>query len=511
VDEMAKMIPESLMYYHPTESEALLLNKLHEGLNDNYTIFYSIRWDSEEDGDSECDILIFNPDLGILSIEVKGGKQIEIHDGTYYLTHSNGEKRILKQSPHSQAEASMRYFINRFEEMYNKKFSGIYGYCAAFPFYIVDSNILDHNATRSTTIDARDLGNINKKIEEVFIHFKNKASSELMLMKQDSVNMYNLINKSLVIGVLQSRHIERINKQIEDTTRMQETLINFISHYDQAIIIGGAGTGKSYLAYRKATLLIRENKKVLFITLNESLADEAFSKSIPLVENNHQFEGNYQFIDYNQSLDEKFSPDVIILDETQDLPKPYLLYLKEQYPSSSFYVFLDPHQSRSKMMDVKTVKDCLGIKSEPFVLYKNIRNTSNILNYLKDSFTDIELYANSFISGSNPISKYFYNEQSIASYINDLIYSLLNDEGVSPASITILHTFNVDGILKDLAFKFSHEIDSSLPTIIELEDFKGLENDVIIFLSQGEPSKYEKYLAYTRARYMLYKVVFYDF
>ncbi len=507
MDIVAKMIPENLTYYNPTDSELLLLNKLQESLNDNYTVFYSIRWDSEEDGDSECDILISNPDLGILTIEVKGGIRIELHDGNYYLSYSNGEKRHLKQSPHSQAEASMRYFINTFEEMYNKKFSGIYGYCAAFPFYIVDSNILDHNATRSTTIDSRDLGNIKDKIENLFNHYKNKASSELMLIKQDAINMYNLINKSLVLGVMQSKHIEQVNKQISEATRMQETLINFISKYDNAIIVGGAGTGKSYLAYKKAAILIQENKKVLFITLNRQLADEAYSKTLSMIEDINQYKDNYRVIDYKNNLEEQFTPDYIILDETQDISKHYLIELKINYNNCKYYIFLDPHQAKSKTIDVKTVKEVFKLTVEPFILYKNIRNTANILNYLKDSFTDIELYANSFVSGSNPISKNFNNEQSTAFYVNDLVYNLFSHEKVSSSSITILHNSNIDGIINNLTFKFSKELESSIPNIIELEGFKGLENDVIIFISYGEPSKYEKYLAYTRARYMLYKIV----
>lgn len=491
---MAKMIPENLTYYNPTDSEYILLSRLKSQLGDDYTLFYSLRWDSEVDGDSECDILVFHPNKGFITIEVKGGAKIEIHQGTYYLTYTDGDQRILKRSPHSQAELSMRYFLNSYEATYNKPFSGIHGYCAAFPYYIVDSNTIDHNATRTTTIDVRDMEHLREKIEDIFNHFKNKTSAEIMLLKQDAENMYQLINKSLVLGVIRNKHIEQVNKQIAEATRMQEMLLTFIKNYHEAIIIGGAGTGKSYLAYKKTAELLIAGKRVLFMTLNNRLKEEAKKTTLAFM-NTQPVEANYCFCTVDERPD--FAADFIILDETQDYELSTLTHIKAHYPKTNFYLFLDPHQAKDSLVNVEVLKEIFHISNPPFVLAKNIRNTANILNYLKTSYPTLPLYANSFVSGSDPIDKVFYNPQSVNFYLNDLIHQLVNIEHVAPDSITILQNLPDPMLMGTLIT----DIQVSL-----LEDFKGLENDIIIFVTLNEPSLYEKYLAYTRARYMLYNV-----
>lgn len=505
---MAKMIPKSLEYYSPTESERMLLNNLEQQLPNEYTVFYSIRWDSERYGDSECDILIFNPDLGIITIEVKGGSQIAVKNGIYSLVFSNGERKLLKRSPHKQSEESMRYFIDTYEKMYNKKFDGIYGFSAAFPFYIVDVKLLDHSATRATTIDARDMGNLKIKIELMFAHFKNKSHHEITLMKSDSVNMYNLINKSLTLGILKNRHIDQVNKQISEITRVQETLVHFLGNQNNAIVVGGAGTGKTYLAYKKASVALNNNKKVLFITLNKSLVDEAYSNTLSRIEDLSLIESMHLFSTMHDYCECVFLPDLVIVDEAQEYSVEDLSKLYSEYKKSNFYIFMDPKQSLNGKDITKSIKDIFNISIEPYLLSRNIRNTSNIIHFLSDNIQEEITYTNSLVSGSNPIVKRFKTQKDIAYYLNDIIKELIEDEKVTPDCITILYKGNASSIIEDIEFRFSNHIGTNLPSIMNFEDFKGLENDIVVFLELDETYDYDKYVAFTRARFMLYRVIF---
>ena len=73
---MAIMHPQNLNNYDPTESEKVFFDALKDQLDNSYHVFYSVKWygtDSKGNRvNSECDFLVFSPDFGYLTIEVKG-------------------------------------------------------------------------------------------------------------------------------------------------------------------------------------------------------------------------------------------------------------------------------------------------------------------------------------------------------------------------------------------------------------------------------------------------------
>ena len=90
---MAIMHPQNLNNYDPTESEKVFFDALKDQLDNSYHVFYSVKWygtDSKGNRvNSECDFLVFSPDFGYLTIEVKGGKQIEVNDRHWILYYSD--------------------------------------------------------------------------------------------------------------------------------------------------------------------------------------------------------------------------------------------------------------------------------------------------------------------------------------------------------------------------------------------------------------------------------------
>lgn len=499
---MAKIYPEDLSFYILTGSEEILLDKMKQQLSDEYHIFYSIRWNDENE-DSECDFLIFNQNLGFICMEVKGGKRIGVHNNSYFIELDDGERRYLKCSPHTQAEKSMRYFLKKYKETFNKSYDGIYGYAAAFPFYHFNPSIYDENATIETTINVTDLNNLKKKISEIFMFYKKKSNDERRISSDDNRNFLDIINKSISINFIKGGHNLLIRKQIDELTRSQNTLLDFINDFEKVIITGGAGTGKSFLAYAK---IIRHAKqKVLFATYSESLIEKA--KMQIEREIDEECMGNIYYLTFREINDFKETVDWIIIDEGQDLLKDELITLA--MISSRIYFFADYYQQRVPLVEIDQVRLKLNISTPELHLSRNVRSTASIIGFLKQSFNEIHLYHKNQIQGSKPETISIESPNALSKFLNDLLRTLVYKELVDPVSITILIDEKIDSQNYKLLNSILNELNLiGKVVLMDLEKYKGLENDVIIYLNTNPNSQYSRYLAYTRAKILLYEIVF---
>ncbi|MCR3907155.1 MAG: NERD domain-containing protein, partial [Tenericutes bacterium] len=249
---MAIMYPSSIADYNPTKSEREFYERLRDNLNDNYRVFYSIKWFTEKNGiraNSESDFLIFDPTLGYLCIEVKGGRGIEREGDKWklILSEDDGEKeeRDLTRSPYLQAEESMWYFREYYVEQFNNTYKGVYGSAVAFPnFNYIE---MGPDAPKFLTIDYDDMSNLEYRIKEIFNYWRGKHN-HLVFTKDQRERFISLIHKRVSLSAAAGALIEYRNKQLEVINRVQDNYIDFLSHYNQAYITGGAGTGKTWIA-----------------------------------------------------------------------------------------------------------------------------------------------------------------------------------------------------------------------------------------------------------------------
>ena len=200
---MAIMHPSDITKRKHVKSEEKFFNACRDQLNDKYHVFFSVRWyTTNADGqreDSECDFLIFNPDYGFLCVEVKGGRGIYTdEDGDWFLKDFQ-EDRKLRRSPYLQAEESMRFFKNYYEEELEAKFPGTYGSAVAFPNFCVNSQLSD-SAPLELTIDMNSLQNLQTRIVEIFRYYKNDNLGRSFFFAPDSQKKFiSLINKRIAL------------------------------------------------------------------------------------------------------------------------------------------------------------------------------------------------------------------------------------------------------------------------------------------------------------------------
>lgn len=532
---MAIMHPASILESAHVYSEVKFYKELKKQLSDKYHVFYSVRWYTLKDGvreDSECDFLIFNPDYGFLCIEVKGGNAISVEEGEWRLYDSTGG-RFLDKSPYYQAEQSMRFFKKYFEEELEMQFAGVYGNAVAFPNYVIDFP-LTIDSPLELTIDLNDMENLQKRIVEIFRYFRgHRKGTTAFLAPEMQKKFINLVNKRIALSISAGALIEDKNRELVEINNVQDTIIDLLSHYKRAFIVGGAGTGKTWIGIKKIQRCLQDGLKPLYVCYNKALSDtirKMFggqvdcynfdslmfnilkSKALDAPERNGSKEYSSLLEQANIS-----QYDLVIVDEGQDFSEDWAycvnLFAKED---GELYVLFDESQNIFQ----RDFADKFYIENPPFVLRYNIRNTANIYRYAKDkSCLGMDTLTNQ-IEGVDPEVRMFSRKAQLISYIDSIINKLVNKEGVLKSKIVVLSDRKKEkSVLKDVDFiggcRIDDIYDDNKDTIKyrTIQSFKGLESDVIIFVNhtyRNEPLTDRKrailYTALTRARFFLYCV-----
>lgn len=531
---MAIMHPTSILESAHVNSEVKFYNELKKQLNDKFHVFYSVRWYTMTKGvreDSECDFLVFNPDYGFLCIEVKGGSAISVNDGEWKLFDSYGG-RVLDKSPYAQAEQSMRFFKKYFEEEMEMQFGGIYGSAVAFPNYVIDSS-LTVSSPLDITIDLNDMSNLQTRIIEIFHFYRAKRKSVNSFMAPEMQKKFiNLINKRIALSISAGALIEEKNREIDEINGIQESIIDLLVHYPRAFIVGGAGTGKTWIGIKKIQRYLRDGLAPLYLCYNKALADHikkifnnkvecfnfdsyAFSILKDKASSAPIHNGCREYSDLFLNLPEAHKYDLVVVDEAQDFSEDWAfctnLLIKE---NGSLYVLYDENQNIFQ----RSFAEKFLIDTPPFVLRYNIRNTANIYRYAKEKTNlglDTEINR---IEGVEPEFRSFTRKAQLIAFVDSTINKLVNKEGVEKSKIAILSNRKKENsVLKDIEKIGGYIIDDDYTSDEEviryrtIQGFKGLESDVVIFINhtyKNEPQIDSKraliYTALTRARFYLY-------
>ena len=542
---MAIMHPTDIENYDYTPTEKEMYYALKQQLPDKYQVFYSIRWfetSNKKRVDSESDFLVFDPSFGFITIEVKGGTGITVSDGTWTLIEDYGwgesSTRDLKCSPYEQAEKSMRHFHDYFVNEFNQSFNGVYGFCVAFPRYAIDSQ-LAQEAPPELTIDLNDMQSLHAKINAVFHYWKNKRNISIPFSAEQRTRFITAINKQISMSAAAGALIPIKEKEFSKIDFVQDSILDCLFNYKQSQIVGGAGTGKTFIGIKKAIRDAIQGKKVLFVCCNGELSAyvsarvaayssitvntyEGLMKSLlgdrydQLPVNGNGNRNCFELIDLVPAT-EKY--DSILVDEAQDFDLDMGLSIRSLLvndKTSELYVFYDKNQNVFEM----DFENAFAIDAPPYVLRYNIRNTGCIYECAVNR-TNLgqDTVANSIIGVQPEIHNYSKPSQAVKALTN-IVNRLVQKEYVPEKSIVIVSDVAFDksilsGESRIGAFSivFKHHSDTKEGEICfkTAEEFKGLEANVVIYLTHDfsnlpatNTDSRKEYVAITRARYYLY-------
>lgn len=535
---MAKMYPVDIQNYNYVYSEYKFYCLLKEQLSDKYHVFYSIRWFETSEHkrvDSECDFLIFDPSFGFLTIEVKGGQRIDIIHNSWSLTEidqdGNKTTRELKSSPFYQAEKSMRHFYDYFRNEFLQSFNGVYGFAVAFPMFQVDQKI-EAAAEKELILDVRDMNSLAKRINEIFHYWKNKRNHIIPFSNNQKNRFINMINKQISLSAAAGALIPMKEKELNKINIVQDSIIDFLMNYKQVQIVGGAGTGKTFMAMKKMIRELYQERKVIYLCKSKELA--AFVKKQIPDNMNLICSDLYTYISKmtgiqvpsdNQIFDlaETYKYDLfdaVIVDEGQDFTVNEALLVRallKNQGNSVLYVFHDENQNLLN----NNFNSNFAINTNPYILRYNIRNTGEIYKYAVET-TNLgkETVANNLL-GVIPEVRQCKNRVQALTTVSQIVNRLIQKEFVDTSSIVILSDISFE---KSSLSGESHV--GSYPICIcssrykkgdilfqTVNQYKGLEADIVIYISHLEKNKIdervkrrENYVGFTRARYYLYVI-----
>ncbi len=526
---MANMYPKDLSQYMPTDSERIVYQELKQQLPESFNVFYSVKWSTYEQGrlsQSEADFIIESPDHGFLCLEVKGGSGIRIDGDTWYLEDNIYGERRLNCSPYDQAEKSMYYFRNFFSNRYNTSYRGVFGAGVVFPFYAIRDEIHLNDRQKDTTIDCNDLNDLHGRIKKMFRMWSGASYGRRFYPKSQHDAFLELIRERIAISAAAGALVRYKENQLGVINRVQDNYIYFLNNVRQFYIRGGAGTGKTWIAMKMAQKEAEvAGKRVLFLCQSPHLSKrvkEIIGDTVTVLDTNSLFSLVVDDFDRFQpplykGILNNLKPradlfDAIFIDEAQDFTEEWAILVRNllsDVSESRMGVFYDDVQ----VLREDSFGDGFGIESKPFLLRENIRNTANIYEWAAEKTRlGRDVVANP-VEGPTPQTKIISDDRQMVHYLEVFFRRYLVDEHLSNTSLALviddvksfLRQFQ-DGIA---TWSFVHEQcknDNEI-RVFSIEEIKGLEADMVLYIHGNDASENENYIAYTRAKYYLIELV----
>lgn len=261
---MVTLIPEE-PDFGKSSAEAAVWKALKRQLPDSATLIHGQRVTTATK-DVEIDVLVLWPGLGIAVIEVKGGR-IDVVDGTWYTYDGKKKRHRLKQSPIDQAMVA-KHGLRRFLQPRLSRMPGPFIHFAVLPYTELPADWDLPDAPRRFLADATDMRGLAEAIAAALRHARIPERDDPSV-PLDAVTK-NLRRTHLAVANLRVR-AQAIEDRASQLSQEQARLIRVLRHQTRAEISGGAGSGKTYLALRKAQALTQEGKSVALMCYSRGL------------------------------------------------------------------------------------------------------------------------------------------------------------------------------------------------------------------------------------------------
>jgi hypothetical protein len=550
------------------EGEKQVYDALRKSLggDGDFTVIHSYEIDNH---DGEADFLIFHKKLGLIILEAKNWSvdlQYDAPNDQWFRIDRKGIRLDQRgKNPLKRARQFGYDGIDKLWRMRGKKgrFPCVRGGLAIF---VGKHGIRDYHQKNPNMYADQQYLDYPEKLKEWILtsYGEYMAHHDIRPM---SPQVSKDVEKFLRIPFFSARiafyaEKDEFESYIKNKTRAQQMRI-VKDHLKRAnwVVVGEAGTGKSYVGMQVASQLLKEGKKGLFLVyntmvselLNQRLISEfqvknfnvqtisghiqealKFSSLVPF---NPERKDTQRLIEkYRNSAKSLAKYDFVVVDEAQDLGYEMISALRERLKDRSrgLYVFVDPKQNilarktdrhKTAIDDIKKLeKDLETVRIE---LPQVVRNSFRIVNFIEEAVPLLKLEAETLPIGfqepgiPKPVKSYQGYRDETLKVIKDWQekYGVSTDEIVvignqsMPAYFPRASKGNV-GRLGD-QFKLVTSGEASAEHAIKFRrysQFKGCESVGVIVWWQGNwplktrADQEEFYVSCSRAKHLLYVI-----
>jgi Nuclease-related domain/UvrD-like helicase C-terminal domain len=510
------LVPVHPLFGDGGRAERAVWTVLRDQLPDDAVLFHSLRL-QERQREYEADIVVLIPDAGWAVIEVKGG-DVRRDQGTWEQRQEGYWRSI---DPVGQAQTCrhvlQRYLVRHGSQAQHSRAVHL----VALPDCDVGEGFESPGLPRLLLIDRQDLKHVVQNLRQA-LHLHGAGNAPLS--SSEAEEMLGLLSGPNLaptgVFAFHAEHEERVRQLTEDQTRM----LSFLRNQHRAAVVGGAGSGKTWLALEQTRRLAKDGQSVALVCYSRGLA--RFLKGVTAEwkpRERPSYVGLFHELpvrwgapcgdeDDSSWFEEKLPAwlgrlaaerpvgdrfDSIVVDEGQDFSAswwpPTLLALKD-HDAGGLYVFLDEGQR---------VFDRLGavpIELAPYPLDRNIRNTKRIAQVFGSLCLEQPKYEG--LEGP-PVRFIACSSGDAVKAADDEVMRLTEEEGWPPGSVVLLTTNHRHPVQTEIVERKGW--DSYWDDFFAEEDvfyghvlgFKGLERPVVVLAVNG-------FREVARAREMLY-------
>lgn len=542
------------------KGESLVADYLIKNSPKDWIILYSKIWlwkkysyNESSIKEGEVDFIVIVPGLGFMCLEVKSARKYKIDRGHWSRWDSKRNAwETYTKSPVHQCRRNLHSLANKLEEKFRgNRLPCAYESAVVFPQGKADAQFA--LGEDEILVDAGSLDNLVTKIKDsLSARLREGMSGNTKEVEQ------LLCPPEIKIEPALSLNIGRQERALFSLTQGQFEVLKSMRRNRQLSVIGGAGTGKTILAIRRAQELMDQGLRVVYICFSTKLSDW-ISSSLKLnrgsvATNYHKLAKQYikesglpwpskgeeipdefwitkiheLFLNAIERLGSAGKFDAVIIDESQDFSEEHAMvihYLWNGNEDGHLYQFGDEKQIvfGGKLFEHEEVPEC--------VLDKNCRNTKQIALICKRIMSDAGVSSDAseidlLPSGTSPVcingSKgMHFRKTVIAKTINSWI-----EEGLRPSQIAVLSPMRTNSLIEQdndsdeiikvggLPFTRNHQLwqKNNACLIDTIKGFKGLESDAVVITDIPEIDTTasfaleDAYVGFSRAKHELVAV-----
>ena len=269
---MARMVPFPML---PTDSAAE--RRLYEGfleqLDDAFVIYHSVDWvvggrAGRDEG--EADFVITHPELGVLALEVKGGRVAYDPATKRWTQTGHSGTHALDEDPFDQAKGAMHSLVRILEGQPGwDRWKPSYGFGVAFPDGRYET-AAHPGAPAEIVIDRNDLARLSERVPQVMRTW-SRGGRRFGAEGMDAVSA--ALGFRVEIRTPLRLRFDEEDKKIVELTSDQAWVLAFVLHRRRAAVTGPAGSGKTLLAVSVAEQLAHAGHRTLLTCFNRRLGE----------------------------------------------------------------------------------------------------------------------------------------------------------------------------------------------------------------------------------------------
>jgi hypothetical protein len=398
---VTRCYPSTPEFPEDRRAERAVWEVLRDQLPDDAALFHSVQL-KERANDYEADLVVAWPGVGVAVIEVKGGV-VSYVDAEWKQSGRAGAHAI--GDPVVQAQDA-KHVLERFLKPRATLVAGArVAHLVAFPHTDVPAGWETPGCSRGMVIGKADMAHVATLVLRAI---EETGDGHQPLSDDGCEQLIGFLTMQLGGQTSLLTDAEEHEHRVDQMTRDQQKYLDMLRHQRRAKIMGGAGTGKTWLALEHTRRLVKSGERVALVCYSRGLARffERVVETRPNVER-PAYVGLFHSLplqwgaepppddtsdlaaqsEYYETalpaqmarlaaalpIDERF--DSIIIDEAQDFGEawwpPVLACLKDS-ESGGLFAYLDNAQRIFNRYGE------VPISLPPFPLDDNIRNTKRI-------------------------------------------------------------------------------------------------------------------------------------